>query len=368
MSFRTRPMLVLALATSATFLACEETEDLTDDAGTPQEDSGSRQDSEGIVLPKADSGSPSHPGSGSGSSHDSGSTWRSDGSTTDATGSGGSGRLILFGGSSQSADLDDTWAWDGSSWTQLNVTGPSARDTAVGGKVGSNIVLFGGDGELSDTWIWDGSSWTQSTATGPTGTDGNVAATLGSDLLLFYTDESGSGHTWSFDGSAWSQLSNASGPYQGLGWAAVTFQNVFSLFGNQTEWTWSGSFWNQASMVQGGPTTPSPSAELNAAQLGSLLVVFDGEGDGFGDMNQTWTWDGTNWTLQNVNSPSARSYASMATYKNTVVLFGGCDYGFDGVDGGTTCLDDTWTWDGSIWTQHFVSGPSPRANAFLVAE
>src|SRR5260370_41274000 len=71
-------------------------------------------------------------------------------------------KTVLFGGSS--AYLSDTWQYDGTSWTQLQVTGPSGRYLAPmvydSGRGGS--VLFGGynyNGILSDTWEWDGSTW-----------------------------------------------------------------------------------------------------------------------------------------------------------------------------------------------------------------
>jgi hypothetical protein len=35
--------------------------------------------------------------------------------------------VIAFGGYNESGYLGDTWSWDGNTWTQLNVAGPSAR-------------------------------------------------------------------------------------------------------------------------------------------------------------------------------------------------------------------------------------------------
>src|SRR5262249_17570221 len=36
-------------------------------------------------------------------------------------------RPVLFGGSTGSGDLGDTWEWDGPTWTQRATTGPSPR-------------------------------------------------------------------------------------------------------------------------------------------------------------------------------------------------------------------------------------------------
>ena len=61
----------------------------------------------------------------------------------------------------------------------------------------------------------------------------------------------------------------------------------------------------------------------------------------FGD---TWSWNGTAWTqLSPATSPPARDLASMAydASLGKIVLFGGFD--------GTTDLNDTWTWNGTTW-------------------
>ena len=59
------------------------------------------------------------------------------------------------------------------------------------------------------------------------------------------------------------------------------------------------------------------------------------------DLGDTWTFDGTNWTQQAVStSPSARSGPQLAwdARIGRAVLFGGVEYR----PGGPTFLDDTW--------------------------
>ena len=67
------------------------------------------------------------------------------------------------------------------------------------------------------------------------------------------------------------------------------------------------------------------------------VVLFGGyDGNAYGD---TWTWDGSTWTQQApATSPGARYGAVMADDAATgnVVLFGGADI--------KLVLDDTWTW------------------------
>lgn len=75
-------------------------------------------------------------------------------------------QVLMFGGLAEPlVPLDDTWTWDGATWTERHPgTSPPARwgarmahDPARG-----EVVLFGGYG-LNDTWIWNGTSWMQQT-------------------------------------------------------------------------------------------------------------------------------------------------------------------------------------------------------------
>jgi len=88
------------------------------------------------------------------------------------------------------------------------------------------------------------------------------------------------------------------------------------------------------------------------------MVLFGGQSTS-GDLNDTWTWDGTTWTqLFPATSPSTRSYTSMAYDSATaqMVLFGGATN-----TGGF--LNDTWTWDGTTWSQLFPATSPPARNS-----
>ena len=69
------------------------------------------------------------------------------------------------------------------------------------------------------------------------------------------------------------------------------------------------------------------------------VVLFGGGRGGDHYLGDTWTWDGTTWTQQHPAArPPGRNSASMAydAATGTAVLFGGL--GRHGV------LGDTWTW------------------------
>jgi hypothetical protein len=79
-----------------------------------------------------------------------------------------------------------------------------------------------------------------------------------------------------------------------------------------------------------------------------------------GDAGDTWTWNGTDWTEQTpATSPPTRDLAYIAydAATGTVVLFGGAGHGL---------LGDTWAWNGTTWTKQTpATSPSPRAEGAM---
>ena len=80
------------------------------------------------------------------------------------------GQVILFGGFvNGSGDVNDTWVWNGANWTQkFPGLKPPPRDghAMAFDEAHGEVVLFGGSTNagfttLNDTWVWDGVSWTQ---------------------------------------------------------------------------------------------------------------------------------------------------------------------------------------------------------------
>jgi hypothetical protein len=73
----------------------------------------------------------------------------------------------MFGGRDGSGnDLNETWAWDGFTWTQISIRGPSPSPRSgpamTFDAAHSGILLFGGvqgTTALTDTWSLDGFSW-----------------------------------------------------------------------------------------------------------------------------------------------------------------------------------------------------------------
>ena len=266
------------------------------------------------------------------------------------------GNMVLFGGtnSSNTGAVNDTWTWNGTTWTELSpTTSPSARQNAsmAYDPATGDMVLFGGyaGGYVGDTWTWNGTTWTKlSPATSPSAREAaSMAYDPATGNMVLFGGGGGSGlndDTWTWNGTTWAELSPTTSP--GNRWLASMAYDPATgnmvLFGgyNGSEyrndtWTWSGTTWTELS-----PTT-SPSARQNASMAYDPatgdMVLFGGYAGGY--VGNTWTWNGTTWTEQSpATSAPARSEASMAYDPATgnMVLFGGDD------SSGT--LNDTWTY------------------------
>ncbi len=124
------------------------------------------------------------------------------------------GEVVLFGGmgirNSNDAHYKDTWVWDGTVWREhFAVPGPvelqwhSMAYDAVRGVT----ILYGGrsmvqSGTFDDTWEWDGGSWTRVTTQGIPRFASNCRmsfdSTRGVAVLLGYESKSGDCSTWEY--------------------------------------------------------------------------------------------------------------------------------------------------------------------------
>ena len=108
-------------------------------------------------------------------------------------------------------------------------------------------------------------------------------------------------------------------------------------------------------------------AAMAADPIRQQVLLFGGFGsDPAKPSAQTWTWDGGGWTLRHpACSPPARVVASM-TYdaaRGVIVMFGGMDLDRGS---GNENLNDTWTWDGTNWTEMHPSTIPPATNGYTL--
>jgi hypothetical protein len=124
-------------------------------------------------------------------------------------------------------------------------------------------------------------------------------------------------------------------------------------------WTWDGKNWTQRTPAS------NPSARLGAAIVDDpdhhVVLLFGGRSSNGDYKGDTWQWDGSDWKqLQPAHSPTPRAAAAI-TYDpvhHFAILFSG--------EPGLT--SDTWTWNGSDWAQRIpVTAPPPGRRYGMLA-
>ncbi len=243
-------------------------------------------------------------------------------------------KIVLFGGEVGSQELGDTWEWDGAAWTEKKIMGPPPRSrhamASLGAGGGTKIVLYGGmgtgSGQLDDTWEYDGTAWTEKKIPGPHAFDGMAIAALADKIVLF------DGFpmvpvTWEYDGTAWTSK-KLPGPSSRVYASMATLGGKVVLFGGETDanhypndtWEYDGVAWTEKTVAT------SPSARLHQAMttvsVGNdhVIVLFGGGNEPAGTsppwLGDTWTYDGTSWTPRASVGPEGRYVYTIAARGN----------------------------------------------------
>ena len=262
-------------------------------------------------------------------------------------------RVVLVGGGSGCCtSYADTWEWDGSRWSQVATSGPGGIGGAMAYDTQRRVSVFFNGGQ---TWEWNGTGWVQKfPANSPSArTWTAMAYDAARQVVVLFGGTGGGvedGDTWTYDGTNWARMSPASSPSARYG-TALAFDaahNVVVLFGGRASgqrmndtWTWNGSNWTRLAPA----TTPYPRfwhSMSYDAQSGET-VMFGGdhtEPFSLGPENDTWLWDGTDWTRDWPSAaPIYRAGQTMAfdSAVGRTVLFGGTDELNPG-----TYYGDTW--------------------------
>ncbi len=192
-------------------------------------------------------------------------------------------QMLLFGGyTTYPSPSNDTWSWNGSTWTQIGDAGdagclstcsssPSARQAGnlVWDPATAQMVLFGGDNatqSFNDTWLWNGTSWSQTDDSSDPGCTTTCSASpLGRERAL--------------------------GAYDPATAQLVLFGGAGTGTYNDT-WTWNGSSWSEIAADGGCSSSCPASPSARTDEWGDFdpatgqLVIFSGAGSA-----DTWVWD-----------------------------------------------------------------------------
>ena len=168
-------------------------------------------------------------------------------------------RLLLFG---WGPDGGQTWSWGGTTWARLHpLVSPQAR---VGSNlaldpVNGQLMLFGGRagdsvGLLNDTWTWNGSSWTRlSPSTSPPPRyNAAMASWVAGKAVILAGGMVGPdvGDAWKWDGRTWSQIApigeriDAGAVDVGTRVLVVGGSDGNALLGDSQ--SWDGAIWSKA--------------------------------------------------------------------------------------------------------------------------
>jgi hypothetical protein len=175
--------------------------------------------------------------------------------------------------------------------------------------------------------------------------------------------------------STWTLLSPASSPsprtavtaYDPLTGETVLFGGSSIVAGSfvtaSDTWTWDGTTWTRRTPVRVPPARAFQQMAFDAAS--GQLLMFGGAQFGAG-LVDTWAWTGSDWQqLHPAVSPPSHDVAPFAYDPATrqIVMYGGVSINAQG-DG--MAVTDTWTWDGTTWTQrHPLTSPGAHDSGVM---
>lgn len=228
-------------------------------------------------------------------------------------------RIVLFGGFTHDGingnrRSGETWEYDGRDWTLRTPTNaplPRAFPTLFYDPIRKLTTLYGGDSEdpvnprAGDIWVWDGTNWIQRVIEG----DRPQFGSFGSPARPQMVWDEARGH------------------------AVLPPTILNSTDGNRATWTWDGVRWTRrAYTFSGFGVTPSTSG----SGMGMVYDAYRREviywgGDGT-DQTWLWRWTGEAWRRDDISADVGFELNTAAVYdtrRGSVVQFGGQNSGPD---------------------------------------
>jgi hypothetical protein len=145
--------------------------------------------------------------------------------------------------------------------------------------------------------------------------------------------------------------------YDSIRQRVVLFGGYRFGFGSlQDTWEWDGANWTNV-VTASKPARRGHHGMTYDAGRG-VVVLHGGQQDSALPLNDTWEYNGTNWIAKSTNLPQAlrgRWGIELCYFPPTgkTILFGGTN--------SVQAFNDTWEWNGTAWTQRVTTNaPSPR--------
>ncbi len=368
---------------------------------------------------------------------DSAAVWEWNGTTWDYVGEGPPARtqpalaydpvrdqVVMFGGRTEDNPVghrNDTWIWDGTTWTQrFPTTVPAAAFSGVGwySTRYQQVMMHLGDGNV---WGWDGSDWHATPVSLNLGVrswarhiyiDDDVAIVDGVpyDLDLGTTQgwhprtvvmtaplRPGAAGAWNDSSAQYEMFGGTNGaetddfyvrrqgewskvtPAGGAPWPAPRVAHAMAydplrhrtvLMGGATGgvvrndlWEWDGVAWTELAPSGAWPTAGRDSAMTFAPTLGEVLLIGGRASTGSDVRADVWSWNGTAWTRRaDLPQPLAALSPAWDRDRDVLVLYGGFDPSWAGKR-----MQWTFEWTPDMWQWSAYSAQETPMRYFAAA-
>ncbi|MFB3787309.1 MAG: M56 family metallopeptidase [bacterium] len=263
------------------------------------------------------------------------------------------GKAVMFGGFNGNFRymLNETWEWDGEAWREIPIPRADRPEerflmSMVYDTARKKIVMYGGGDVIKwrgydDTWEYDGITWTKRDVKGP-GSRSGYALTYDEargQVVLFGgydPDLKPTAELWEWDGVQWQHILAGEAPsprilmsaaYDSRRRKTVIFGGTDGKISFGDTWEWDG-----VTFLKVAETGPEPrlwGSMTYDTQRGRVILF--GGGTDLINMNparslgDTWEWDGIRWMELNHTGSVPREMINMThdARRGKMVWFGG---------------------------------------------
>jgi galactose oxidase-like protein len=301
--------------------------------------------------------------------------------------------LAFMGGicTTGTSPLDEVYEWNGSTWTKITTSNANVRAYAQAVAYDSarqNVVLFGGSNlgatdVRSDVATYARGAWRFPNTVvrpSPRSLSGFQSDPVSGTVWLFGgLLETGTGFVddfWGYRGQQFFPLTIDQGPGGGCTTPLTAYDSdrarlVLSCSGSTVfEWDSAAFTWKSITLTK----VPSARRFANMVYDRKLkkTVMFGGYSDTGNYLNETWTWDGTAWTqVKTKTSEAPNNRGLMAMWYDPLaektIVYGGL--GRPNLNQNITRYSDMWSFDGTKWTKLSVTQtPGERFGAMTAID
>jgi hypothetical protein len=281
------------------------------------------------------------------------------------------GRLTFFGGvcSTNTPQAEEVWEWDnaGNKWTKLTTSPfPRLAGQAVSyDPLRNDVIAFGGTAALgstvaSETNILRAVTWRQAftlSRPNPRSQAGFQTDPATNTLWLYGgLDERSSsyyGDLWGYRDGQWFHSTDSPSTCSAPLTAFDTDRHVLvvTCTGNET-FEWNGTEWKTFPNLNTEPQLRYFSGMVYDPKLKKTVMFGGYNANNF--RNDTWTWDGTAWTEvkpSNAQRPPHRAQMAMwfDPLQQKIIIYAGVGRG--SVNDSATRYSDMWSFSGTGWTK-----------------